>query len=272
MTEIKDLFSSVTEYLSSNGGISKLLGALAVLIVGWYAIKILINLLDSILTKRQFDITLKPFILSGLTWLTRIALLISVAGIVGIETTSFIAILGAIGFAIGMALQGALGNLAGGALILFFRPYKVGDVIEAQGSIGVVKEIQLFTTILLNAENKTIIIPNGAISNDKIINYTVEGLIRVDCPIGISYGADVNKAKEVLLAVIKNDKDVLESPAPFVGITSFGDSAVNLTVRGYTTPDKKWDVFFRVNEAIKTSLDNATIEIPFPQMDVNLKK
>ena len=272
MTEIKELYLNFTEYLAANGTFSKILGALALLILGWIAIKILINLLDKVLTRRQFDITLKPFILNGLTWLARIALLISVAGVIGVETTSFIAILGAIGFAIGMAMQGALGNLAGGALILFFRPYKVGDAIEAQGSIGTVKEIQLFTTILLNAENKTIIIPNGAISNDKIINYTVEGLIRVDCPIGISYGADVAKAKEVLLQVVKNDPDVLDTPSPFVGITSFGDSSVNLTVRGYTTPDKKWDVFFRVNEAIKVALDTATIEIPFPQMDVNLKK
>ena len=272
MAEIKELYLNVTEYLSANGSISKILGALLVLIVGWFTIKFLINLLDKILTKKQFDITLKPFLLTGLTWLIRIALLISVAGIIGIETTSFIAILGAVGFAIGMAMQGALGNLAGGVLILFFRPYKVGDAIEAQGSIGTVKEIQLFTTILLNAENKTIIIPNGAISNDKIINYTVQGLIRVDCPIGVSYSTDITKAKEVLLQVIKNDPDVLDTPPAFVGITSFGDSSINLTVRGYTTPDKKWDVFFRVNEAIKIALDSAEIEIPFPQMDVNLKK
>lgn len=272
MEEIQELYTNISQYLGENGAFSKLLGALVILIVGWMVIKLLVSLLNNVLTKRDFDITLKPFILSGILWLSRAALLISVAGIVGIETTSFIAILGAIGLAIGMAMQGALGNLAGGALILVFRPYKVGDVIESQGSIGTVKEIQLFTTRLLSPENKTIILPNGAVSNDKIINYTVEGLIRVECPIGIAYGADIEVAKQALLTVLKNDPDVLDTPAPFVGIKSFGDSSINLTVRGYATPQKNWDVFFRVNEQIKVALDKANVEIPFPQMDVSIKK
>ncbi|MEZ4978078.1 MAG: mechanosensitive ion channel family protein [Chitinophagales bacterium] len=153
-----------------------------------------------------------------------------------------------------------------------FRPYKVGDLIEAQGKIGVVKEIQIFTTILLSPENKTIILPNGAVSNGDIVNYTVEGLIRVDCSVGIAYGANLAKAKEALMQVLVSDPNVLKTPAPFVGVSKLGDSSVNLAVRGYTTPDKYWDVFFRTNEESKLALDRVGVEIPFPQMDVNLKK
>lgn len=272
MEKLKDLFNQFSQFLTDHGMIANILGALALLIFGWIIVNIIVNVIGKILDKRKFDVTLKPFILNLLLWLMRGALLISVAGVAGIETTSFVAVIGAIGFAIGLAMQGALGNLAGGALILIFRPYKVGDLIESQGHIGVVKEIQVFTTILLSPENKTIILPNGAVSNGDIVNYTVEGLIRVDCSVGISYGADIPKAKEILMSVLKADANILETPAPFVGVKELGDSSVNLAVRGYTTPDKYWDVFFKTNEESKIALDKAGVEIPFPQMDVNLKK
>ncbi|MCB9255567.1 MAG: mechanosensitive ion channel [Chitinophagales bacterium] len=272
MDQILTFISTSKEFLASNGLIGKILAAVLFLIIGWISISLLVNLVKKLLEKRSFDKTLEPFILSLLLWLMRGALLISVAGIVGIETTSFVAVLGAIGFAIGMAMQGSLGNLAGGALILIFRPYKVGDLIETQGKIGVVKEIQIFTTILLSPENKTIILPNGAVSNGDIVNYTVEGLIRVDCSVGIAYGANLAKAKEALMQVLVSDPNVLKTPAPFVGVSKLGDSSVNLAVRGYTTPDKYWDVFFRTNEESKLALDRVGVEIPFPQMDVNLKK
>lgn len=200
------------------------------------------------------------------------ALVISIAGVVGLETTSFVVMLGAIGFAIGMAMQGSLGNLAGGVMILIFRPYKVGHLIESQGHKGVVKEIQVFTTILLSAENKTIILPNGAVSNDDSVNYTVEGLIRVDCSIGISYSANIAKAKEALMAVFVSDPNVLKTPASFVGVISLGDSSMNLTLRAYTTPDKYLEVYFRTTEESKLALDKVGVEIPFPQINVNLKK
>ena len=272
MEKLKEILSQISQFLNDHGTIAKILGAAALLIFGWIIINILVGFLGRILNKRKFDETLKPFILSLVLWLMRGALLISVAGVAGIETTSFVAVIGAIGFAIGLAMQGALGNLAGGALILIFRPYKVGDLIESQGHIGVVKEIQVFTTILLSPENKTIILPNGAVSNGDIVNYTVEGLIRVDCSVGIAYDADIAKAKEVLMAVLEADSNVLQTPKPFVGVTELADSSVNLAVRGYTTPDKYWDVFFNVNESSKMALDKANVNIPFPQMDVNVKK
>lgn len=272
MEKITTLFNKINTYLSEHGLLSKIIGALFILIVGWIIINILVKLFEKILDRRKFDETLKPFLSSLLLWVLRGALIISVAGIVGVETTSFIAVLGAVGFAIGMAMQGALGNLAGGALILIFRPYKVGDLIESQGHLGVVKEIQVFTTILLSPENKTIILPNGAVSNGDIVNYTVEGVIRVDCSVGIAYDADIAKAKEVLMDVLTSDSNVLQTPAPFVGVLELADSSVNLAVRGYTTPDKYWDVFFRTNEESKIALTKANIEIPFPQMDVSLKK
>lgn len=272
MEKLTTLYKNFKAFLDDNGTFSKVLAAAFVLIIGWILINIIVSVIKKILQKRSFDKTLEPFILSLTLWLLRGALVISAAGIVGIETTSFVAVIGAIGFAIGMAMQGSLGNLAGGAMILIFRPYKVGDLIESQGHLGKVKEIQIFTTILLSPENKTIILPNGAVSNSDIVNYTVEGLIRVDCSVGISYGSDIAKAKEILMGVLTSDPNVLPTPAPFVGVSELADSSVNLAVRGYTTPDKYWDVFFRTNEQSKIALDKANVEIPFPQMDVNMKK
>lgn len=272
MEKLTTYFNQFNTFLKEHGTLGHILGAALILILGWIIINLIVALTKKVLTKRNFDSTLQPFILSLILWLMRGALIISVAGVIGVETTSFVAVLGAIGFAIGMAMQGSLGNLAGGAMILIFRPYKVGDLIEAQGHIGVVKEIQIFTTILLSPENKTIILPNGAVSNGDIVNYTVEGLIRVDCSVGISYDADITKAKEVLMAVLQSDTNVLKEPAPFVGVTELADSSVNLAVRGYTTPDKYWDVFFSTNEQSKVALDKANVDIPFPQMDVTMKK
>lgn len=272
MEKITTLLTEFSTFLEVHGVLGQILGATLVLIIGWIIINIIIAMSKKVLEKRNFDSTLQPFVLNLFLWVLRGALLISVAGVVGIETTSFIAVIGAVGFAIGMAMQGSLGNLAGGAMILIFRPYKVGDVIQSQGHTGKVKEIQLFTTILLSAENKTIILPNGQVSNDDIVNFTVEGLIRVDCSIGIAYDADIAKAKEVLMEVLKSDPDVLADPPPFVGVKELADSSVNLTLRGYAIPGKNWDVFFRTNERAKLALDKANVNIPFPQMDVNVKK
>ena len=171
------------------------------------------------MTARGTDETLRPFITSLLGWTLKIMLFISVIQMLGVATTSFIAVLGAAGLAIGLAFQGTLANFAGGALLLVFKPYKVGDLIEAQGQLGVVKEIQIFTTILLNPQNKTIILPNGAVSNGDITNYTREGKLRVDLTIGISYESDIKKAKEVLIATMEKDEKILKDPEPFVGVS-----------------------------------------------------
>jgi small conductance mechanosensitive channel len=191
---------------------------------------------------------------------------------VGIQTTSFVAVIGAAGLAVGLALQGSLSNFAGGVLILIFRPFRVGDVIQAQGEIGAVKEIQIFVTVLTNGQNRRVIIPNGPLANGNIINLTAEPYVRVDTTVGISYDADMKKARELLMDMAKNVPGVLAEPPPTVAVTELGDSSVNLVVRPYCAPADYWNVHFALVEATKNTLDSAGIAIPFPQRDVHLLK
>lgn len=249
----------------------KFLLALVVLFIGLRIINFIVSIIGKQFSKTKIDETLKPFITNLLSWLLKIMLFISVASMVGIETTSFVAILGAAGLAVGLALQGTLSNFAGGILLLLFRPYKVGDLVETQGRLGEVREIQIFTTILATPDNKMAIIPNGPIMNGEIVNYTALGKIRVDLVMGISYGADIRKAKEVLLQVMNAHPKVLKDPAPFVGVSELGDSAVNLAVRPHADPADYWDVYFDIYEQGKIALDDHNIEIPFPQVDVHMK-
>ena len=246
--------------------------ALLTLIIGLWVINALSKVLRLSMEKSKVDPTLIPFLTSLSGWCFKVLLFISVASMVGIATTSFVAVLGAAGLAVGLALQGSLANFAGGVLIMIFKPYKIGDLIEAQGHLGEVKEVQIFNTILISLQNKQIILPNGAVSNGSIVNYTAEGQIRVDLSVGISYGADIGKAKQVLMEVMQNHDMVLESPAPFVGVSEMADSSVNLVVRPYCRPEQYWDVFFDINEQVKVALDAANIAIPFPQRDVHLIK
>lgn len=247
-------------------------GAILVLIIGLWIIGRVVRVSDRMMNKRGMDASLIPFLRSMTSILLKAVLVISVAGMVGIETTSFVAILGAAGLAVGLALQGTLQNFAGGVLILVFKPYKVGDLIETQGHLGAVKEIQIFVTVMLTPENKTVIIPNGAISNGDITNYTLEGKIRVDLVMGISYESDIKKARNVLMAVMQEHPKVLKDPAPFVGVVELADSSVNLAVRPYAKPEDYWDVYFDIYESGKEALDGANITIPFPQVDVHLDK
>ena len=250
----------------------KFLLAILFLIIGLRIISFLMKMLNKGMSKRGTDETLRPFVLSLLGWVLKIMLFISVIQMLGVATTSFIAVLGAAGLAIGLAFQGTLANFAGGALLLVFKPYKVGDLIEAQGQLGVVKEIQIFTTILLNPQNKTIILPNGAVSNGDITNYTREGKLRVDLTVGIAYESDIRKAKDVLMATMEKDEKILKDPPPFVGVSELADSSINLAVRPWATPEHYWDVYFRTLEACKNALDEAKVTIPFPQVDVHLDK
>lgn len=250
----------------------KLLGAIVVLIIGLWIIKLLTKGFEKMLGKRDIEASLQSFLKSIVSALLKIMLILSVLGMLGIQMTSFIAILGAAGLAVGMALSGTLQNFAGGVMLLLFKPFKVGDLIHAQGHTGNVKEIQIFVTILNTPENKTVFIPNGPLANNDITNYTTEGLIRVDMTIGISYSADIKKAKETLLNVMNNHPKVLKTPAAFVGVSELADSSVNLAVRPYCDPNDYWDVYFDVYEQGKLALDEANVEIPFPQMDVHLSK
>lgn len=248
----------------------RVLLGLVTLVIGWWFAARIAGLVRRGAEKRKVDETLTPFLVSIVTWALRAAVLISVASVLGIETTSFVALLGAAGLAVGLALQGSLSNFAGGALLLVFRPYRVGDVIEAQGQIGVVKEIQIFTTTLLSAQNRRIIIPNGPMSNGTIINYSVEGTNRVDLVVGVAYDADVERARQIIMDVLKADARILTEPAPRVEVLELADSSVNLAVRPHVKTADYWDVHFDTLKEIKRKLDAAGIEIPFPQRTVHM--
>jgi small conductance mechanosensitive channel len=258
-----------TEFVIDYG--PKVVGAIIFLLIGLWVVKRIVNGSKKLMHKRKLDDSLIPFLGTLLDILLKVMLIISVAGVLGVQTTSFVAVLGAAGLAVGLALQGTLANFAGGVLILIFKPYRVGDLIEAQGEKGTVKEIQIFVTILLTPENKTVIIPNGAISNGNITNYTKEGVIRVDTTFGISYDSDIKKAKDILMKILTDHPKTLKDPAPFVGVAELADSSVNLAVRPYTHPNDYWEVYFDVYEAGKIALDQGGITIPFPQVDVHMQ-
>lgn len=249
----------------------KVLTALAILVVGLFVIKIIISTTKKIMRKRDVDITLQKFLGDLIGWTLKVLLFVTVIAKLGVATTSFAAIIGAAGLAIGLALQGSLSNFAGGTLIMIFKPFKVGDLIEAQGVTGVVKEIQIFTTHLNTPGNKLAIIPNGALSNGNIINYTAEGKLRVDLTFGVSYDADIKQTKEVLMEVLTNNPKVLKDPAPSVNVSELADSSVNFAVRPWATTTDYWDVYFETIERTKLALDKAGIEIPYPHT-VEIKK
>jgi small conductance mechanosensitive channel len=249
----------------------KAISAIVILIVGLYLIKIIIKSAKKIMAKGGLDITLQKFLGNLGGWALKILLFIVVISMLGVETTSFAAILAAAGLAVGLALQGSLGNFAGGVLIMIFKPFKIGDLIEAQGQIGVVKEIEIFTTKLIGLSNKEIIIPNGVMSNGTILNYSTEGTRRVDLVIGVSYDADIKKTKEVLMDVLNSHPKVLKDPAPGVTVLELADSSVNFAVRPWCITADYWSVYFEVTENVKLALDKAGIEIPYPHR-VNVNK
>ncbi len=242
----------------------RIITALVILIVGLIVIGFVVKTSKKLMQKRGVDISLQQFLGSLIGWGLKALLFVSVISQLGVATTSFAAILGAAGLAIGLALQGSLSNFAGGALIMIFKPFKIGDLIEAQGIVGVVKEIQIFTTQLNTPENKLAIIPNGTLSNGNILNYTAEGTLRVNLTIGVSYDADIKKTKEILLKVLTDNPKVLKDPAPSVNVSELADSSVNFAVRPWATTNDYWDVYFSTTENVKLALDKAGIEIPYP--------
>lgn len=246
----------------------KLLMALLVLWVGTLIIRGLARVLGTVLTQRGVEPTLKRFLHSLVTISLRILLFITVIGMVGIQTTSFVAIIGAAGLAVGLALQGTLANFAGGTLILLFKPYKVGDLIEAQGVLGHVKEIQIFTTVLTTPENKTAIVPNGPMANGNIVNYSAEGRMRVDLTFGLHYGSSISQAREVLLEAMREHPNVLQDPAPAVTVNKLNLEGVELAVRPWCDPKNYWDVYFGVYEAGLLALQKAGARGPQPSVRI----
>lgn len=245
--------------------------AILILIIGLWLAKKIVKISQKLMAKRGIDETLQKFLGDLMNWVLKILVFITAISQVGVETTSFVAILGAAGLAVGLALQGSLANFAGGALIMIFKPFKVGDLIEAQGEIGVVKEIQIFVTKIISPGNKLVIVPNGTLSNGNIKNYTELGMLRVDLTFGVSYDADIKKTKEVLMEVLTSNDKVLQDPAPSVNVSELADSSVNFAVRPWATPADYWDVYFGTIEATKYALDKAGIEIPYPHQ-VEIKK
>lgn len=247
------------------------LSALLILIIGLFVINMIVKLTKKVMKKSNVDLTLQKFLGNLLGWALKILLIVTVITQLGVQTTSFAAIIGAAGLAVGLALQGSLANFAGGVLIMIFKPFKIGDLVEAQGEIGVVKEIEIFTTKLTGLSNKEIIIPNASLSNGNIVNYSTEGTRRVDLTIGVSYDADIKQTKEVLMNVLTSHSKVLKDPAPAVTVSELADSSVNFAVRPWCKTEHYWDVYFDVTENVKLELDKAGIEIPYPHQ-VNIKK
>jgi len=265
---LENIISKIWELLTIYG--LKVVGALAVLIVGRWIAKGLTGFTEKIMNKRQVD----PTIISFVANLIYIALLIFVVlaalGQLGIQTTSFIAVIGAAGLAIGLALQGSLSNFAAGFLMIIFRPFKVGDFIEGAGVAGTVEKIQIFTTQLKTPDNKTIIIPNAKLSGDNIVNFSAKGTRRVDMVFGIGYGDDMDKARNIITDVIDSDPRVLKDPPPKIAVLALGDSSVDFAVRPWVKVPDYWDLWFDVTETIKKRFDAEGVSIPFPQRDVHL--
>lgn len=270
LTSLDKYTDKAVELIMSYG--PKLILAIIVLFMGLRIIKGFTNLLAKGFEKRNIDETLRPFILNMVNVLLKVMLFVSAASMIGIETTSFVAVIGAAGLAVGLALQGTLANFAGGVLILLFKPYKVGDLIDAQGHFGNVTEIQIFVTKIATPDGKIAIVPNGAISNGSLTNLSSKNQLRVDLTIGISYDSNIKQAKEILEKVMTDNPKVLKDPAPLVAVSELADSSVNLAVRPWSTVDDYWDVYFETLEKGKVALDEANITIPFPQRDVHMIK
>lgn len=246
-----------------------LLKSIILLLVGRYIIRLVLKVFGKTLAKYEIDPSLATFLKSFLNAILWVLLIISVATTLGMEMTSFIAIIGAAGLAVGLALQGSLSNFAGGVLILIFKPFRVGETIDAQGTLGSVESIDILYTKIRNFDNKVVIVPNGALANNSIVNLSQKPTRRVDFNVGVAYGTDLKKTRNVILDVFKLDERIHSEPEPVVKFNNFGDSSLDLVVRVWTDAADLWPVYWDNMEAIKEALEQHEIEIPFPQQDVH---
>lgn len=248
----------------------KLVAALAIFIVGRWVAKLLRRVIQRLMEKSEVDPTIGQFV-GNLSYIGLLAFVIIAAlGQIGIQTTSFIAVLGAAGLAVGLALQGSLSNFAAGFLMIIFRPFRVGDYIEGAGVAGTVEEIQIFTTTLKTPDNKTVIIPNAKLTGDNIVNWTVKGTRRVDLVMGIGYDDDIDKARQVMTDILAKEERILKDPAPQIALAELADSSVNFVVRPWVKAGDYWAVYFDLTEGIKKAFDREGISIPYPQRDVHV--
>lgn len=271
MEKLNDFSKLAKEYVEKFiDFLPDLIAAILILIIGFWIVKRVVNYMKKVLAKKDYDPALEGFLTTLVSWALKILVIIVAISQVGIETTSLVAVLGAAGLAIGLALQGSLANFAGGVLIIILKPFRVGDWIEAQGVSGSVKEVNLFYTKLDTFGNQEAVVPNGSLANDNIVNYTVNGKRRENLSFGISYDDDIKKAKEVLLQLISEQDGILEDPAPQVLVAELGDNSVNFSVRYFAPNDKFWDIHWNMIEQGKIRLEKAGMTIPYPQRDVYL--
>ncbi|MFV0365876.1 MAG: mechanosensitive ion channel family protein [Mangrovibacterium sp.] len=263
-----DTAGKIYELIVSYG--LKLAGALLTLIIGWWLISMVCRTVKKMMHKQGVEPSLSGFVNSTLSISLKAVLIVVCVSMLGVEMTSVVAIFGAAGLAVGMALSGTLQNFAGGVMILLFRPFKVGDFIEAQGYMGTVKEIQIFITVLTTPDNKTVLVPNGPLSNGSLVNYSRQERRRVDFSFGIAYGHEFNHAKKVLADLVKADARIIQDEANQILLGAMADSSVNITVRVWVKGDDYWDVFFDMNEKVYAAFNANNISIPFPQMDVHV--
>ena len=266
-----DKLALVTQQLIDSGiqAGGHILKAVIVFLVGRFLIRMLNRLVRRLMDKRNVDISIKTFVKSLVNILLTVLLIISVVGALGVETTSFAALLASAGVAVGMALSGNLQNFAGGLVILLFKPYKVGDWIDAQNVSGTVKEIQIFHTILTTADNKLIYVPNGALSSGVVTNYSNQTTRRVEWIVGVDYGEDYNKVEKVVREVLAADKRILDDPAPFIALHALDASSVNVVARVWVNSADYWGMYFDINKAIYATFNEQGINFPFPQLTVH---
>ena len=265
---MENLIEKLNEFATNYG--MKILAAIAILIIGRIVVGILTGIVRRLMRRANVDETLIKFVVS----LTKIGLMtfviISAVGALGVQTTSFVAIIGAAGLAVGFALQSSLSNFASGVMLIIFRPFKAGDFVEVSGTSGVIQAISIFNTTLNTPDNKVVIVPNGAITSGNITNYSAQEQRRVDMVFGIGYGDDIKKAKQLLDKILSDDSRVLKDPAPVVAVSELADSSVNFVVRPWVNTADYWGVFFDVTEKVKLTFDQEGISIPFPQSDIHL--
>ena len=248
----------------------KILMALVIFIIGKWVVKKLANVVEKLMQKNEVDPAIRNFAGSIIYYALLAFVCIAALGQLGIQTASFVAIVGAAGLAVGLALQGSLSNFAAGVLLLIFRPFKVGDFVEIAGTSGVIQNIQIFTTELNTPDNKKVIVPNGGVISGNIVNYSVNDTRRVDLVFGIGYSDDIDAARKVIEGILKADKRVLEIPAATVAVVELADSSVNFVCRPWVNTADYWDVYFDLTEAVKKAFDSNGISIPFPQQDVHM--
>lgn len=267
--KIQAVATRVYELLAEYG--LRVVGALLILLIGRYAAKLLSRVLVRVLTKAKVDPTLVPFI-ENLSYMAMLVFVIVAAlDRVGVQTASFIAVLGAAGLAVGLALQGSLANFASGVLLLVFKPFRVGDFVEVGGVKGTVCAIHIFNTVLNAPDNVRIVVPNGAVTGGSILNYTINGTRRVDLTVSVSYGDDLRKARRVIDGVLAADPRILAEPAPVVAVNEMAASSVNFVVRPWVKASDYWSVYWGLTEKLKLAIDENGLTIPFPQHDIHIK-